>query len=459
MSEQVRDLVSDSWRRSHAARVDPDHGLPPHVFEHREVADVRAGHPLAEVLPLLRDTLLQIADEAMHMMIVTDAQGHILWREGHQDVLRRAEGVGLVEGTRWSEDAIGTNAMGTALAENRALRIHSSEHHVRAYHPWTCAAAPIHEPDSGEMVGVVDITGPARTFHPTTLALVSAAAKLAEKHLETRIAVRDERLLTRNLPHLIGLRDEPGALLSPRGRVLVAQPDGWLAERVDLGMDPADGMRVALGARGEGVLEQLTEGYLLRLHRPGARRRPSLALRFLGAERPVARLDGRAVRLSSRHAELLTLLALHPEGLTADRLTTALYGDAGKAVTVRAEMHRLRVQLDAGIVRTQPYRLQAAVDADFLALREALRLGRAREAADLHRGELLPASDAPAVREERDALAVAVRSLVLRSGDAEAVWSYARTEDGKSDEEVRERLGVLLPAGDPRRTLPGLDPH
>src|SRR5690349_17074623 len=71
MSEQIRDLVSDSWRRSHAARVDPDHGLPPHVFERREVADVRAGHPLAEVLPLLRDTLLQIADEAMHMMIVT----------------------------------------------------------------------------------------------------------------------------------------------------------------------------------------------------------------------------------------------------------------------------------------------------------------------------------------------------------------------------------------------------
>src|SRR4051812_8491510 len=70
MTEPVRDLVSDSWRPSHAARV--DHGLPPHVLEHREVADVRAGHPLAEVL---RHTLPQIAGEAMHMMIVTDARG------------------------------------------------------------------------------------------------------------------------------------------------------------------------------------------------------------------------------------------------------------------------------------------------------------------------------------------------------------------------------------------------
>jgi hypothetical protein len=39
------------------------------------------------------------------MMIVTDAQGHILWREGQSDVLRRADKVGLIEGTRWSEDA------------------------------------------------------------------------------------------------------------------------------------------------------------------------------------------------------------------------------------------------------------------------------------------------------------------------------------------------------------------
>jgi transcriptional regulator of acetoin/glycerol metabolism len=127
-----RDVVSASWRRSLAAHVDPEHGGPPLIYEHREVTRVRDGHPLAAVLPLLRDTLVSIADEAMHMMIVTDAQGHILWREGQRDVLRTAERVGLVEGTRWSEDSIGTNAMGTALAADRAVQIHSAEHLVRA---------------------------------------------------------------------------------------------------------------------------------------------------------------------------------------------------------------------------------------------------------------------------------------------------------------------------------------
>ena len=223
------------------------------------------------------------------------------------------------------------------------------------------------------MVGVVDVTGPERTFHPTTLALVVAAARLAEGFLRTQLAVRDERLLSRNLPHLVGLRDEPGALLSPSGRVLAVQPPGWLPARIDL---PAAGDRVRLAEGDEGLLEPLAEGWLLRLPRSRTRPRRVLALAFLGA--PRALLDGRPMRLSMRHAELLTLLALHPEGRTADELAGALHGDAGKSVTVRAEMHRLRAAIGAGVLRTQPYRLAAAVDADFRNVRTALTDGRTR---------------------------------------------------------------------------------
>lgn len=445
-----RRVVSASWRRSLAAHVDPDGGAPPLVYEHAEVTQVRAAHPLAAVLPLLRDALVSIADEAMHMMIVTDAHGHILWREGQRDVLRGAERVGLVEGTSWAEESIGTNAMGTALAAEAPVRIHSAEHLVRTYHRWTCAAAPVHDPETGAVIGAVDVTGPARTFHPTTLALVVAAAGLAEGFLRTQLAVRDELLLSRNLPHLIGLRDEPGALLSPNGRVLAAQPLGWLPPRIDL---PAAGGRVLLAEGDEGLLEPLAEGWLLRLPRGRGRERPALALSFLGATRPAAFLDGRPVRLSLRHAELLTVLALHPEGRSAEELAAALYGDAGKAVTVRAEMHRLRSVVGAGVLRTQPYRLAALVDADFVTIRTALTVGRVRDAVRLYRGALLPRSEAPEVREERDVLAAAVRRAVLGSSDAEAMWTLAERCDGSTDAELVEQLRAALAEHDPRRLI------
>ncbi|GEL17447.1 helix-turn-helix domain-containing protein [Pseudonocardia asaccharolytica] len=445
-----RSIVSESWQRSLAARVDPERDEPPLVYRYREVEEVRSHHPLAPVLPLLRDTLLGIADEAMHMMIVTDVQGHILWREGHRDVLRRAEQVGIVEGTRWSEDCIGTNAMGTALAADSAVQIHSAEHLVRTYHRWTCAAAPLHDPESGELIGAVDVTGPLQTFHPTTFALVIAAARLTENHLAARLAVRDEELRQRNMPHLVALRGEPGALLSPQGRVLATQPAGWLPERVTL---PRGGERVRLSDHEEGLLEPLAEGWLLRVQRPGTRALPSLTLPFLGAARPTARLDGRRVQLTQRHAELLTVLALHPEGRTADELAADLYGDAGKAVTVRAEMHRLRVALVASVIRTQPYRLHTRVEADFVRVRTALTAGRRREAAELYRGPLLPSSEAPAVREEREQLAAAIRNAVLHQGDATEMWALARTPDGAADAELAGQLLRVLPAADPRRAV------
>src|SRR6185312_15228837 len=169
-----RSLVSDSWRRSLAAHVDPDRLDPPVVHRAGDMEGVRAAHPLGAVLPLLRSTLVSIADEAVHVMIVTDADGTILWREGARSLLRAADSVGLAPGMRWSEDAIGTNAMGTALAVDEPVQIHSAEHLVRTVHAWTCAAAPVHDPDTGALIGAIDISGPLHTAHPAMVQLVAA---------------------------------------------------------------------------------------------------------------------------------------------------------------------------------------------------------------------------------------------------------------------------------------------
>lgn len=421
----------------------------PHVRPLVQAAGARDGHPLAAVLPLLRDTLVAIADEATHVMVVTDAQGHVLWREGRRDVPLRA-------GRPGPAGALGT---GTAPPAPPALRIAPDRPLVRAQHSWTCAACPIHDPDTGAVIGAVDLTGPVRTVHPTTLALVTAAARLAEGHLAARLAVGQERLLARNLTHLSRLRDEPGALLAPCGRVLAAQPQGWLPPRVAL---PAAGDRVPLGEAGEGVLERLPEGWLLRLRRPAGPPPPVLALSFLGTDRPVARLDGRPVPLTPRHAEVLALLVLHPAGLSAAALATLLHGDPGRTAAVRAEVHRLRTVLDPGVLRARPYRLRARVDADFAAVRAALAAGAVRDAARDYRGALLPRSGAPGVREERDLLAAALRRAVLDSRDADAMWALAATPDGTGDVELALRLLRALPARDPRRpaltgrlTVPG----
>ncbi|MFC7343531.1 helix-turn-helix domain-containing protein [Saccharopolyspora griseoalba] len=446
-----RPLVSQSWERSLAAEVDPDACEAPVVCERDEVCDMRSNHPLVDAIPVLRQTVLDVADEAMHVMIVTDRDGLILWREGNADVQRSADRVRLAEGTRWSEEAIGTNAMGTTLAVGKPVQIYSAEHLVRTYHDWTCAASPIYDPDTGEALGSVDISGPLRTVHPAMVSLVSAAAQLAESHLRARMAARDERLRAKNMPHLRALRGEAGALLTRTGRVLAVEsgPGLHLPERVDVSSDS-----VPLADGREALLERLPEGFLLRLpgERASTRPQPVLSLSFLDSSGPRAVLDGREIPLSLRHAEILTLLAMRPAGLTADRLAYQLYGDHGNPVTARAEIHRLRAHLGEHVIGTKPYRLRAAVDADFRTVRRALRDGDIRTATETYRGPLLEDSEAPAIRDERDELFASLRNAVLDRGDVEALWSLFGSEP-TDDLEILGQLAHRLPRHDPRRPL------
>ena len=453
---KVRRLVSESWERSLAAAIDPSTTQPPLRFDPAEGRARLSAHPLHAVMPLLRTSLVSIAEEAMHVVVVTDEEGTVLWREGASAVLRPADRVGLVEGSCWSEQAIGTNAMGTTLALGRPVQIHSTEHLVRAVHAWTCVAAPVRDPDTGRIIGAVDITGPRRTLHPAMLALVTTTAQLAESQLRSRLAVADERLRARNQAHLASLRGTPGALVTPTGRIIAGEPFGEWPERVDLHSLAADRIRLADGR--EMHVEPLAEGFLLSAARragarPVSRPQHALSLRFLGEGSPRLVLDGESHALTLRPAEILTALALHPEGLTAERLAFQLYGDDGNQTTVRGEIHRLRALLGPDLLRTRPYRLDAVVDTDFGRVRRALQEGRVGEALGACAGPLLPRSDAPEIRGVRDELEVGLRRAVLESDDVDLVHAYTTHRLGQEDLEAHELLARRLPAGDPRRAV------
>lgn len=446
--EIARAVVAASWKRSLAAAVDPERDAPAVVLPYDELERIRNAHPLSKVLPVLRQTLTSIADEASHIMIVTDARGLILWREGSASVRRDADRIALSEGALWSEESIGTNGMGTAIAADQPVQIHSAEHLVRRIHTWTCAAAPVHDPDTGKLLGAVDVSGPLQTLHPAMVALVTAAAQLAEGQLRVRMAAADEQLRTRNMRHLAELGDQAGALLTPTGRVLAVQPLAWLPDRIDV---PVDTDRIALGDGREALVEPLDEGYLLRIPATGrTSRRATLRLRLLG-DTPAAMVRGQELALSLRHAEVLALLVLHPGGLTAEQLMLQLYGDEGNPTTVRAEIHRLRNLLGHGMLDTKPYRIAADVRSDLTDVQDAMRRGDLEPAVSRYAGPLLARSDAPALRAERAELEAALRRAVLDADDPDLLWRYAETPAGAEDLEVFETLTLALTPGDPRR--------
>ncbi|WP_375002702.1 GAF domain-containing protein [Aeromicrobium sp. CTD01-1L150] len=179
----VRSLVLESWRRSIDSGLDPESGLPGIVLDDDSLMQVRAEHPLAAGMPVIRRLLVESAGEAGLLVAVSDAAGQLLWVEGASSLRSRAEGMHFVEGADWSEHSAGTNAPGTALALDRPVQILGPEHLARPVTPWSCSAAPIHDPDTGAVLGVLDLTGGPEVATTQSLSLVRATVAAVEAEL------------------------------------------------------------------------------------------------------------------------------------------------------------------------------------------------------------------------------------------------------------------------------------
>jgi hypothetical protein len=187
--KRVRALVAESWFRSAAAGVQTDTVDAPITLPTDVLRDHREAHPLAQVFPLLDDVLGQAARDCDAIMAVSDAAGQLLWICGSPSVLRRAESIGFVEGSNWDERLAG-NAPGMALALDQSVSVMGAEHFRHSVQPWSCAAAPIHDPITQSLLGVLDITGGADIVVPQTMAMVRAAARMAEAELARELLSR-----------------------------------------------------------------------------------------------------------------------------------------------------------------------------------------------------------------------------------------------------------------------------
>ena len=93
------------------------------------------------------------------ILILTDHKGTILHVVGDPSVrLRAAEDSGLVEGACWLESFRGTNGIGTAISQKEPVHVYANEHFCESWQKWSCAATPVLDPYSDEILGVVDFT-------------------------------------------------------------------------------------------------------------------------------------------------------------------------------------------------------------------------------------------------------------------------------------------------------------
>ncbi|WP_315705358.1 MULTISPECIES: sigma-54-dependent Fis family transcriptional regulator [unclassified Bradyrhizobium] len=229
LSGELRSTVAASWQRSRQHRITVDRAKAPLVAEAELFRQRSKNASLRQAARCALQNSKTFLSEAGSIMILADPTGLIVDTQGDARVIDAGRTVHLEHGGRWSEADIGTNAIGAALAESRPVQIHGAEHFCTEVQRWTCAAVPVHDPSDGELLGVVDISGPASTFNPQSLALAVAVGHHVESVLAQQARQDKEQLLCDFIAKRASWATEECILLDRRGAILHATERGLRA--------------------------------------------------------------------------------------------------------------------------------------------------------------------------------------------------------------------------------------
>lgn len=198
-SNRINERISESWHRCKQANVNPHMNkgqkiLSSHIFrEQKKKSEIF----LDIALPQIQNMRKNI-DELQMMALLIDPDGYVLSLSGNKQTLKRAKHINFIEGVKWTEAAVGTNAIGTALEIEEAIMISGTEHYSVASHSWSCAAAPIHN-DDGKLIGVLDFSCPIEFSHPYMLGMVTSIAHAIERECSIRVHQNELHLIHRFL--------------------------------------------------------------------------------------------------------------------------------------------------------------------------------------------------------------------------------------------------------------------
>ena len=220
----IRREVFESWKRS-ARRSISQLKCAPILSEEELVTQQAKARRLRRGAQIALHQAGRHLNKSSDILLLCDDSGVVLDAVGDSCTLARASENHLHLGGQWTEEAIGTNAIGTAIQLGVPVTIRQTEHFCEAIQRWNCAATPITEPGTGRLLGVVDISWPGDLAQANAAALSAALALQVETEL-TQMLSREREAVMEQL-HLRRLRrgNEPMLIMDRSGADIFATED------------------------------------------------------------------------------------------------------------------------------------------------------------------------------------------------------------------------------------------
>lgn len=355
-AEQLGQSIASSWQRSSSAAIPEDRSAAPLIHLQKETYS----STLANALQYCAQDLKHIAEQSSMVLAVADMGSTIIWSASSPQMKSAAESVHFIEGGQWREELVGTNALALSLKTQQSSCVFSNEHYMSSIHDWVCYAAPIVDPHSQQLLGVIDLSTTWQQHNSLGLLAAERCASIIQSAL---------------LEH----------------------------------------------------------------------QKQQLYIRAFSV--PQVLFNGKVLVLTPRQIEILTILALCPQGLSLDSLHQALYGERKVSMgTLKAEMSQLRDVL-GGMLGSRPYRLLAHVEADFLLTEQALDVGYIDSALKLCSGVFLAKTESPFLCAWRDCLESRLSDAIFKANETDVLLKHVARFPEAID--AVERLIELMPKTNP----------
>ncbi|MCW8039131.1 MULTISPECIES: transcriptional regulator [Acinetobacter] len=354
-AELLGQSIHSSWQRSRTAEIPQGRSAAPMLPVAKQ-----APNALQQALTHCAEDLKHIAQQSSMVVAVGDVGSTIIWTASSQQMQSAAESVHFMEGGQWKEELVGTNALALSLKTQQSSCVFSNEHYMASIHDWVCYAAPIIDPYSKQILGVIDLSTTWKNHNSLGLLAAERCASIIQSALQ--------------------------------------------------------------------------EQYKQQLY-----------IRAFSASQVL--FNGKVLVMTPRQIEILTILALCPQGMTLDTLHQALYGERKVSIgTLKAEMSQLRDVL-GGMLGSRPYRVLANVEADFLLAEQALDAGYIESALKLCSGVFLAKTESPFLCAWRDCLESRLSDAIFKANETDVLLRHVARFPEAID--AVERLIELMPKQHP----------
>ncbi len=215
----VRPIIADSWKRCKSAKVDPYSKRPTNPLNNNEINILleRNKHLIEVSWPILKVIGEMIRGSGFRVDLV-DKNGYFLKIISDIEILEESKKLGSIVGANRSELEAGTNGIGIALSAGKPIQIFGPEHYNIYHHNWTCSASPIRDP-SGNIIGVVNMSGNYRLLHKHTLGMVVGISNAIESALEIERKVNELSTTNRFLKTIIESINDALIVIDKDGKI------------------------------------------------------------------------------------------------------------------------------------------------------------------------------------------------------------------------------------------------